>query len=245
MKHKAVCVFIVWSCLLPRMTTSVNAATIVKESLVDVPSDKKDLIFHAFAHVSLYYLVTEEGDGLAQQYSQEDLGKFPGLLPKPPEGIVITLYYDEKMANEMKSTVEEKEDRPYVIRSTTLEIILNAQYAKIGLSPSMDPSHPTPDFLVVDNPFRLAAFPEFLMNKVTGKPYVEENNGQRFIPAFIAHNTDAIKLQEILGGEGVYQRVGQDFKSFLKFVEEYAESDTPVVVFFGSQSEVAKIAIFE
>ncbi len=231
---KSTCVFILLGCLFFGTTTSLNAATIVKESLTDVPPNKKVSIFHAFAQVPLYYLVTDQGDGLAHQYPQEESEKFQGLLPRPPEGVVITLYYDQGIANEMKSIVEEKEGRRHLIRTTTLESILNAQYARIGKPPSIDPNNPDPDFLVVDDPSRLATFPEFLMNRVTGKPYVEENSGVRFIPAFIARNLDAIRLQKSLGGEGVYQRVGQDFKSFLKFVEEYSESDTPVVVFFGS-----------
>ena len=188
MKHKSIFVFILVGCLFLGIPPSLKAATILKEDLAGVPSSKKDLIFHAFAQVPLYYLVTEDGNGLADQYSQEEPDKLLGLLPKPPQGIMITLYYSQNMANEMKSIVEQKEGHRYVIRSTTLETILQAQYKKIGQPPSTDPSHPEPDFLVVDNPFRLAAFPEFLMNNTTGKPYVEENKGQRFIPAFIARN---------------------------------------------------------
>lgn len=238
MRHKFIFFFVLLGCLFSSTPASLNASTIVKENLIDVSPNKKDLVFYAFSDVPLYYLVSEEGDGLVDQYSQEDSGQFPGLLPKTPEGFVITLFYNQHIANEMKSIIEKKNGRRLIIRSTTLKNILHKQYARIGKPPSRDPNNPDPDFLVVNSLFHLPAFPEFLMNIETEKPYVQEHNGQRFIPAFIAHNIDAIRLQNNLGGEAVYRRVGLDFKSFLKFVEEYAESDTPVAVFFGSQSEL-------
>ncbi|MDP2652607.1 MAG: hypothetical protein Q8Q08_01090 [Candidatus Omnitrophota bacterium] len=238
MRNKMILVLAV--CLIFVLAASAGAATVVKQDLAGVPADKADKIFNAFAQVPLYYLVTEDGNGMMDQYSQEAPEELPGLLPKPPEGFVITLYYDKGMAEEMAALVGKKEGIRYVVRTAPMEVILHKQYEMIGLPPSTDPANPVPDFLIVDNPFRVAAFPEYLADAKTNEPYVTGDAGARFIPAFIAHNTDAIKLQEGLGGEKAYVRVGQDFKSFLGLVEKYSGTDTPVVVFFGSQLSQAQ-----
>jgi len=116
------------------------------------------------------------------------------------------------------------------VKVTNMNRILVAQFATRGVPNSTDSNHP--DFVVIDGLHDgLGEQPETLFD-AQHKPFVHTLNGRRFVPAFLSAN-DAIAFVAKLKESGVdgIDRMGLDFHSHLKLVQDYIDSDAPIITF--------------
>ena len=192
---------------------SSPAFAISKEDLKAIPADQKEKVFSVFSRVKLHYLVTSNGDSLVEQVANQ---------PKPgislPSGFFIRLYIYPELAEEFRRESEKRDGHPYVIRTTTMDKILLAQYNSIG-RPHAQTLADEPEFVIYED-WTYAIFEIFIETSSAVTWTTQSVEGRRFIPAFISE--DAIAFQKKM-----------DMQKYTRWimVERYASSETPVLVY--------------
>lgn len=215
------------------LSIQADAATIVKEALVNIPEDKKDLVFAAFNNVNVVYISDERGPFMV---TLDENVKIPAFKPYVLKGTYIVWYYDENYAESQRKDYQGRDSgHKYSLYEATLTEVLNYQYKLLKRS-STD-NTPYVDHVVINQLDMPQSFTEYLLDTKTNEPYIIETNGERFIPAFIAFNSGAIDLQKKLNGNGPqrYTRVGVDFLTFLDLVLKQVQTEIPFRVFRGDK----------
>ena len=201
-----------------------------KGHMAVVPKKYVDAVVSAFSQVPAYYLLDAEGNSMVRKYP----AKSPEF--RAPIRWGLTLYLDPRAAEQYRQASSEATKTQYVIKNTPLSIILLAQYAAKDKPSSKDPTDPThnPDLVFFENvPHRHLTI-EYLVEEKSRKPYVARRKGtsEMFVPAFVSRQV-AIEAQKKLEKKTKrkYARIGQDFSSFVKTIQSFADKKMPVMVF--------------
>ena len=201
-----------------------DAAAIEKEDLRNIPAGLEPKVFAFFAKVPVYYQVTERGDNLVMGENKP----VPGVDTGSKYFVLLFVNPDE--AERFRLQSERRDTVTYVTRETTLDLILQAQFAKLKQAASRDDA----DFVVTDVRLGFPVRIEYLADSEDAqKPMTDVVWGGHEVPAFVSE-VDAVSYQqaaERASGNSIV-RVGLDFKDFLyRVAVPAARSGTPLVVY--------------
>lgn len=212
----------VWTCV---MLGCVNAALAIdKGDFNKLHPETAERVLMSFES-QVYYIISESGDSNVTKFGDEK----PAFTSLPVKQALL-LFVNPAEAAEWANTVAKRTKLRYQVKASNLNRIMVAQYQTLGKPLSTDMQHP--DLIIVETMQRVMPVVETLFNAETREPYVMGKPGRQFIPTFLSRE-DAIAFQASLKAAGLpkFDRVGQDIRSHLAFVESRIDSKTTVITF--------------
>jgi len=216
--------FMRWLATVALAAAPLCAGAIDKASFDMLDPAKAERVLMSFQS-PLYFPLYQDGGNVIVA-----IGTKTWFAPGGPYAAATPLFTRPQRAIAYARLISSPARRIGGVRSTNMNRILAAIYARRGTENSTDQGHP--EFVVIDGlQDGMPEQPETLFDAQT-KPFVYTLNGRRFVPAFVSAS-DAIAFVAKLKSAGVegINRVGLDFRSHLKLVQDYIDTDTPVITF--------------
>ncbi len=171
----------------------------------------------------VYYVVTEKGTNVAASLQE----KKPYASHAYPHAIL--LFIEESDAKSYGQFLQKTAPERLGMKASNLNRIMAALYKARMDPPSNDGNKP--DVVIVDTLQPIIPVIEMFVDQQQ-RPYVHELRGKQFIPAFMSRDgANAFEATVNAAGKGKYSRRGIDFRSHLKIVESFVNTNTPVVTF--------------
>lgn len=219
---RAICVFTI------ALFFSRSSIAIDKYFLDDLKPESAEKVLMSF-RAPVFYLVTEKGANLVQAIKE----KTPYVSHAYQHAILI--FVEEKDARSYGQFLQKSAPERLGLKGSNLNRILVGIYRVKNEPPSSDGRKP--DMVIVDTFQPAIPLIEMFVDQQQ-RPYVHELRGKAFIPAFMSREeAAAFETTVNAAGKGIYSRRGVDFRSHLKIVETYINTETPVVTFANRSLE--------
>ena len=148
---------------------------------------------------------------------------------------VILLFIEEGDVKSFGQFLQKSAPERLGMKASNLNRIMVGLYQQKNTPPSTDKSKP--DMVIVDTLQPIIPVVETFVDQ-SQKPFVHEVRGKKFIPAFMSREgANAFEATVNAAGKGKYSRRGIDFRSHLKFVETYVNTNTPVITFANDSAK--------
>jgi len=216
-------------CFLWVLTLSIPLLGIDKGDFQGLSIENKDKVLDCFDGKA-YYLVAEQGNTLVNRWTQtsriETPPAFTGSI-----SMYVLLFLKPESAQTYVDYYRQRFGKKHVVRDIELPKVFDKLFN------SQTNLVLEPDLVITESSKIPPIKPEYFADPQTQKPYSIEVNGNSFIPCFLLNDQAEMFQRRILQKEGKkFVPVAQDFKIFLKFVEDQVKLGNKVRV-FGDPAE--------
>ncbi len=204
-----------------------------KGDLKELDPAKANQVFDSIM-AEVYYVKNARGGAQVAGFDEQRAQSKQPLAMREPLHFAVILYLNKDAAEQTAKEQSQQFNQTMKVKVSNLHLILKKQYTM--LDKPLSTSFNNPDMVVFEDLSQAWVYPEYLMNDKTKEPYSTTIAGKKLVPAFFSREEAIAYQKKITTADQTYTRVGSDFRSFLKFIEERLETDAPVKL-FGYQSE--------
>jgi hypothetical protein len=171
----------------------------------------------------VYYVVSEKHGNLVTSLDK------PKPFASHTYKYVIYVFLDKNEALSYQQGLQKQFPERLKILDTNFNRLMVSLYNMRNEPPSEDRTKP--DMVIIDTLRPMIPVVEIYVDDQQ-RPYVHEVGGKKFIPAFMSRE-GAIEFESLINKSQKAKliRRGVDFRGHLKFVEQYINTNTPVVTF--------------